>query len=280
MQARPSPALQACVLVLALATGCSRPGPTESITLATTTSAQDSGLLDVLVPRFRQQTGIEVKVVAVGTGQALELGRRGDADAVLVHAPAAEQRFMEEGHGASRRAVMVDRFILVGPPADPAGVKGQASVVEAFTRIAGKEAPFVSRGDESGTHIKEKAIWQKAGVEPRGAWYIAAGAGMAQTLRMAGEKRAYTLTDRGTYLAQGQGLDLTVLCEGDPLLVNPYSVITVNPERHPGVHAEAARKFADFLVSPGVQETIADFGRDRFGEALFTAGATGREEGR
>jgi tungstate transport system substrate-binding protein len=268
-----------CTLLL-VAAGCSRPTPTESITLATTTSAQDSGLLDVLVPRFREQTGIEVKVVAVGTGQALELARCGDADVVLVHAPAAEQRFMNEGHGVLLRPVMVDRFILVGPPADPAGVKGQASVVEAFTRIAHKEAPFVSRGDESGTHIKEKAIWQKAGIEPRGDWYIAAGTGMAQTLRMAGEKRGYTLTDRGTYLAQGKGLDLAVLSAGDPLLVNPYSVITVNPEKHPGVHEEAARKFADFLVSPEIQQIIGEFGKDRFGEPLFSVGDTGRETGR
>jgi tungstate transport system substrate-binding protein len=267
MTARLVPAL----LAVLVAAGCSgRAAPT--LTLATTTSTQDSGLLDVLVPRFREQSGIDVKVVAVGTGQALELGRRGDADVLLVHAPAAEQRFVEEGFGVGRRQVMYNDFVIVGPPADPAGVKGQASAVEAFRRIAAREAPFVSRGDESGTHVKEKAVWQKAAVEPKGGWYVRAGAGMGQVLRMASEKRAYTLSDRGTFLALRGGLELAVLSEGDPLLVNQYSVIRVNPEKHPHVRKEAAEKFADFLLAPATQRLIADFGKDRYGQPLFFPG--------
>jgi tungstate transport system substrate-binding protein len=268
MKVRLVPAL----LALLVAAGCSgRPAPT--LTLATTTSTQDSGLLDVLVPRFREQSGIEVKVVAVGTGQALELGRRGDADVLLVHDPAAEQRFVAAGFGVGRRQVMYNDFVIVGPSADPAGVKGQASAAEAFRRIAAREAPFVSRGDESGTHVKEKAVWRQAGVEPKGAWYVRAGAGMGQVLRMASEKRAYTLSDRGTFLAQRGGLELAVLSEGDPLLVNQYSVIRVNPEKHPHVRKEAAEKFADFLLAAETQRLIADFGKDRYGQPLFFPGA-------
>jgi tungstate transport system substrate-binding protein len=269
MKARPAPALLA-LLALAAA-GCpGRPAPT--LTLATTTSTQDSGLLDVLVPRFREQSGVEVKVVAVGTGQALELGRRGDADVLLVHDPDAEGRFVEAGFGVGRRPVMYNDFVLVGPPADPAGVKGLASITEAFTRIARKEAPFVSRGDESGTHVKEKAVWRRAGIEPKGGWYVRAGAGMGQVLRMASEKRAYTLSDRGTFLALRGGLDLAVLAEGDPLLVNQYSVIRVNPEKHPHVRTEAARQFADFLLGPEARRLIAEFGKGRYGQPLFFPG--------
>jgi tungstate transport system substrate-binding protein len=248
------------------------------LTLATTTSTQDSGLLDALVPMFRAQTGVEVKVVAVGTGQALQLGRRGDADVLLVHDPAAEETFMVEGHGGLRRAVMHNDFVLVGPRADPAEIKGQRSTAEAFARIARAAVPFVSRGDESGTHEKERAIWRQARIEPRGDWYIQAGAGMAQVLRMADQKRAYTLTDRGTFLAQRQGLDLAVLADGDPLLVNPYHVIVVSPAKHPGVHQGPARKFADFLLTPATQKAIADFGTDRYGQPLFFVGTPGARD--
>jgi tungstate transport system substrate-binding protein len=252
--------------------GCISPPAREQLTLATTTSVQDSGLLDALLPAFRERAGVEVKVVAVGTGQALELGRRGDADALLVHDPEAEGRFMEEGHGALRRVVMHNNFVLVGPPDDPAGVKGRESIAEAFERIADRKAPFVSRGDESGTHKKELAVWRLARIEPQGAWYARAGVGMAQALRMADQKRAYTLTDRGTFLAQRPGLGLVVLSAGDPVLVNTYSVILVNPEKHPHVHAEAARQFADFLASEEGRRAIGDFGKDRLGEPLFVPG--------
>jgi tungstate transport system substrate-binding protein len=271
--------LAAALAAALLAAGCSS-GQPKTLTLATTTSTQDSGLLDVLVPRFRERSGIEVKVVAVGTGQALELGRRGDADVLLVHDPAAEQRFMDDGFGADRREVMHNDFVLVGPADDPAGVKGQASVAEAFARIARRGSPFVSRGDESGTHQKEKAVWHEAGVEPHGDWYLRAGAGMGQVLRLASEKRAYTLSDRGTFLALRQGLDLAVLAEGDPLLVNPYHVIVVNPAKHPHVHQREAQRFADFLLSPEGRGLIADFGKDRYGQPLFFVGEADRGTGR
>lgn len=258
----------------ALAAGCSS-RPATVLTLATTTSTRDTGLLDVLVPRFQGETGIEVKVVAVGTGQALELGRRGDADVLLVHDPAGEKRFMDEGNGSLHRRVMHNDFVLVGPPDDSAGAKGQTAVTEAFTRIARAEAPFVSRGDESGTHRKEQDIWKRAGIEPKGAWYLQAGTGMAEVLRMAGEKRAYTLSDRGTFLAQGKPTGLVVLSQGDPLLQNQYSVIVVNPEKHPHVRREAAQRFADFLLSPQTQKFIGEFGKDRYGEPLFFLDAGG-----
>jgi tungstate transport system substrate-binding protein len=268
----------ACVFAALLAAGCSRQAPGRTLTLATTTSVQDTGLLDVLLPLFKERTGIEVKPVAVGTGQALELGRRGDADVLLVHDPDAEQRFMDEGHGALRRVVMHNDFVLVGPPDDPAGVRGEPSVTEAFARVARRQAPFVSRGDESGTHRKEQAVWRRAQVEPAGGWYVQGGGGMAQTLRLADEKRAYTLTDRGTYLSQQKSLDLAVLCEGDPVLVNVYSVIVVSPEKHPDVKQESARKFADFLLSDEGRRVIADFGRDRLGQPLFIPGGPGAAE--
>jgi tungstate transport system substrate-binding protein len=258
--------------------GCSRPAQKSTLLLATTTSMQDSGLLDTLLPLFRTQSGIEVKVVSVGTGQALELGRRGDADVLLVHDPEAEERFVEEGFGVGRRQIMYNDFVLVGPASDPAGVKGEKSITAAFARVAQKPAPFVSRGDESGTHVKEKTIWRRAKIEPQGGWYIRAGTGMGQVLRMANEKRAYTLTDRGTFLAQRQALDLTILSEGDPLLKNQYSIILVNPEKHPHVHREAAQRFADFLLAAETQKVIANFGKERFGQPLFFTSAGGKEE--
>ena len=261
-----------CVTAILCVAGCAR-SPSGSLTLATTTSVQDSGLLDALVPQFRAQTGIDIKVIAVGTGQALALGRRGDADVLLVHDPASEQQFMAEGHGATRSAVCYNDFVLVGPPADPAGVRGEARIVVAFERLARAEAMFVSRGDESGTHKKEQDLWKRAGIEPHGGWYIQAGAGMAQILRMAGQKRAHALTDRGTFLAQRQGLDLAILSEGDPLLKNQYSVIVVSPEKHAHVHAAAAQQFADFLTSQVGRQIIGTSGVDRFGEPLFAAGS-------
>ncbi|GIW78730.1 MAG: tungsten ABC transporter substrate-binding protein [Gemmatales bacterium] len=241
----------------------------ESITLATTTSTRDSGLLDRLLPVFRRQTGIEVKVVAVGTGQAIELGRRGDADVLLTHAPDAEKAFMAEGWGKERRPVMHNDFILAGPKDDPAGLIGAREIVEAFSKIAAKQAPFVSRGDESGTHRKELDIWKKAKIEPTGPWYIRAGAGMARALRIASEKRAYILADRGTFLALRDELDLTIVSSGDPMLRNDYSVILLNEERHPHVHVAEAKQFADFLTAAETKALIGEFGVDKFGQPLF-----------
>jgi tungstate transport system substrate-binding protein len=264
------------ILLTVLAVGCSSPSrPDESLTLATTTSTQDSGLLDVLVPMFQMETGIQVKVVAVGTGQALRLGQRGDADVLLVHDPAAEEKFVAEGYGVERREVMHNDFVLVGPKDDPARLKGEKTVAEAFARIARQRSPFVSRGDESATHQKEKQVWRQAEVEAQGDWYIQAGAGMAQVLRLADQKRAYTVSDRATFLAQRSGSDLDILLQGDRLLLNRYSVIVVNPEKHTHVHHQAARKFAAFLLSPEGQKAIADFGKDRYGQPLFFVGAAG-----
>lgn len=253
-----------------LASGCGgSSSPHRTLTLATTTSTQDSGLLDVLVPRFREKSGIEVKVVAVGSGQALQLGRRGDADVILAHSPEDEERFMAEGHGESRRAVMHNDFVLVGPPSDPASIRGSTSIAEAFGAIARSRSPFVSRGDDSGTHRKELAIWQVAGVEPAGDWCVRAGAGMGQVLRMADQERAYTLGDRATFLAQRGTLDLVIVVEGDPLLKNRYHVLVVSPEKHRVVHVREARMFAGFLRSDEARRAISTFGIDRFGEGLF-----------
>ncbi len=270
---------RALLLVTAslLAAGCAARGePPRAITLATTTSTRDSGLLDVLLPRFQQQTGIEVRVVAVGSGQALELGRRGDADVLLTHSPAAEAEFLADGSGIERRPVMHNDFVLVGPPADPAGVRGLTSISTAFARLAETGATFVSRGDESGTHAKEREIWQQPGAPPRGAWYLSAGGGMAQTLRLASERQAYTLSDRGTFLAHRERLELALLAEGDPLLRNEYAVILLDPKQHPQLQHAAARRFADFLVAPQTQRVIARFGLAKFGQPLFFPREPGR----
>lgn len=259
-----------CLALLGLSfAGCTGSDPSQqTLTLATTTSTRDSGLLKALLPVFEEETGIEVKVVAVGTGQALELGRRGDADVLLTHAPAAEQQFMDEGHGQLREPVMHNDFVLVGPPSDPAKIGQTTTVSQAFCQLAEAEAPFVSRGDNSGTHMKEKAIWQTTSIEPHGEWYIPAGTGMAAVLRMASEKQAYTLSDRGTFLAQNAP-DLTIVSQGDSLLHNPYAVIVVSSDRHPGVKRAAAEQFSQFLVSPTAQSIIRKFGIDRFGQPLF-----------
>jgi tungstate transport system substrate-binding protein len=260
----------AAAAALALTIGCGQADRSpNSLILATTTSTRDSGLLDLLVPLFREKTGIEVRVVAVGSGQALQLARRGDADVLLTHAPAAEREFMDEGWGEERRPVMHNDFVLVGPGADPAQVKGQTSIAKAFDLIASQLAPFVSRGDESGTHQKELEIWQQTGHEPQGDWHVDAGAGMAESLRMAHEKQAYTLVDRGTFLALRKDLRLEILAESDPLLRNDYAVITVSAKKHSHVKAAAARQFADFLTEPATKKFIAAFGVDKHGEPLF-----------
>jgi tungstate transport system substrate-binding protein len=255
-----------CVLLLA---GCGRTTASPSITLATTTSTQDSGLLDALLPVFERETGIHVKVVAVGSGQALELGRRGDADVLLTHSPVAEEQFLADGDGEQRWPVMYNDFVLVGPANDPAKVAESSDIVAAFQAIATSQASFVSRGDESGTHVKERAIWKKAQIDPQGEWYISAGSGMAAVLRMTNEKRAYTLTDRGTFLALQKGLDLKILVENDPFLHNQYSVMLLNPQKHPQLHHDAARRFADFLRSQSGRDIIRNFGVKKYGQPLF-----------
>ena len=254
----------------AMVAGCTRSqGESKALTLATTTSTRDSGLLDVLLPIFETETGINVKVVAVGSGQALELGKRGDADVLLTHAPNAEAQFMQEGYGSQRLPVMHNDFVLVGPENDPAHVTAQTAIADALRQIAQTAAPFISRGDESGTHMKEKEIWARARINPQGDWYIPAGASMAAALRMASEKQAYSLADRATFLAHRHALDLVIVDEGDPLLHNPFAVITVSSEKHPHVNDRAARQFSDFLLSPSAQATIGEFGAEAFGQPLY-----------
>jgi len=240
------------------------------ILLATTTSTADSGLLDYLLPMFTAETGIAVDVVAVGTGQALTLGENGNADVLLVHARAKEDDFMANGHGARREDVMYNDFVILGPERDPAGIMGMSDAAAALTAIANSQAPFVSRGDDSGTHSNELAIWKKAGIEPADDWYISAGQGMGAVLTMAAEQQAYTLSDRATYLARTQeGLPLVLAVEGDKSLFNPYGVITVNPEKNPNIHVNEANAFVDWIISAPVQEKIAGFGMEEFGQPLF-----------
>lgn len=245
----------------------------RSLILATTTSTYDSGLLDVLTPRFEQEHGIAVKVIAVGTGAALRMAARGDADVVLVHAPYAERQYVEGGDLVGGRRVMHNDFVIVGPAGDPAGVRGAASAAAAMRAIA-ERGVFVSRGDDSGTHAMEMQLWALAGVDAQALdRREETGQGMGGTLNVADQKRAYTLTDRGTYLALRDRLDLVVLAEGDPVLQNVYHVHAVNPERHAGVNHAGARAFIDFLVSAPVQQSIAEFRREEYGEPLFVPDA-------
>jgi len=273
------------VLLAVVSVGCGgAPAPTPTpqtakLILATTTSTENSGLLAYLLPFFEKEYGVRVEVIAVGTGQALQLGRDGNADVLLVHARAKEDAFMAEGHGVRREDVMYNDFVIVGPEADPAGIRGMEDAAHAFAAIAQAQAPFISRGDDSGTHTKEKSIWAKAGIEPKGDWYISAGQGMGAVLTMADERQAYTLSDRATYLARTlEGIDLVILVEGDPILFNPYGVIAVNPNKSPEIHAELADQFIDWLVSLPTQEKIAQFGVQEFGMPLFTPDSTAWRE--
>jgi tungstate transport system substrate-binding protein len=245
----------------------------KEIILATTTSTQDSGLLDVLVPDFQEKTGYTVKTVAVGTGEALKMGEQCNADVLLVHAPSSEKTFMEGGSGKDRKLVMHNDFIIVGPAEDPAGVKGTATTVEALKKIADSEAVFVSRGDDSGTHKMELNLWKKAELTPEGEWYQESGQGMGATLRIASEKKGYTLTDRASYLANKDTLSLDILLEGDPALLNVYHVITVNPEKCTKGNYDGALAFANYTISPEVQAKIGEFGVDKYGQQLFVPDA-------
>ena len=239
----------------------------QHLRLATTTSTENSGLLGSLLPSFEEAFHLEVDVVAVGSGQALKLAENGDADVVLSHAPVLEEAFVANGFGVNRRGVMYNDFVIVGPPADPAGIRGAKSAVEALRTIAARQAPFLSRGDESGTHVKEKELWAAAGITPSGAWYRSAGVGMGQLLQMADETGAYTLTDRGTYVSRKQKGDLVIVVENDPPLFNPYSIIATNPARHPTAKYIAAMQLIAWMTSPEGQRRIAAFQIE--GKSLF-----------
>lgn len=251
----------------------------KNIILATTTSTQDSGLLDVLLPIFEKKMGYFVKTIAVGSGQAMAMGQKGEADVLLVHSPDAEKKFMAEGYGVNRRLVMHNDFIIVGSKTDPAGIKGSRSSIEAFRKIAASSAFFMSRGDNSGTHAKEKSIWKAAGTNPEGQrWYQQTGLGMGQTLSVAAEKKTYTLADRGTYLALKKNLGLDILVEGDAVLLNIYHVIDVNPVKWPKVNSAGAKAFSDFMVSRQTQDIIRKFGVEKYGSPLFFPDAGKKEE--
>jgi tungstate transport system substrate-binding protein len=251
----------------------------KTVILATTTSTQDSGLLDVLIPVFEKQTGYFVKTIAVGSGQAMAMGQKGEADVLLVHSPAAEEKFVAEGFGINRRLIMHNDYIIVGPSEDPAKIKGLKSVSESFKRIASAKALFLSRADKSGTHSKEMDIWKKAGLNPEGEkWYQQTGLGMGQTLNVTAEKKGYTLADRGTYLALKKNLGLDILVEGDAILLNIYHVIEVNPAKWPKVNVPGGKAFADFMVSNETQGIIKTFGVEKFGSPLFFPDAGKKED--
>lgn len=241
----------------------------KTVILATTTSTQDSGLLDVLIPLFEKESGYQVKTISVGSGQAMKMGEKGEADVLLVHSPDAEKKFMAEGFGVTRRLVMHNDFIILGPATDPAKIKG-ATAAEALKRISQAGAMFISRGDNSGTHSKEKGLWKGAGITPEGQkWYQQTGLGMGQTLNVAAEKKGYTMADRATYLALKKGLGLEILVEGDGKLLNIYHVIELNSVKWPKVNAQGGKAFADFMVAKKTQEIIGRFGVDKFGAPLF-----------
>ena len=248
------------------------------VILSTTTSTQDSGLLDVLVPLFERQTGYSVKTIAVGTGQALALAGRGEADVVLAHAPALEKKYIADGKMLNRRLVMYNDFVIIGPAEDPAKIKGMTKAADAMKAIASTGSRFVSRGDNSGTHNLEKELWKLAGVEPQTGWYIESGQGMGATLGIADDRKAYTLTDRGTYLAFQKRVRLPILLEGDRPLLNLYSVMEINPANGPKVNAAGGKAFADFMVSADVQRVIKTFGVDKYGQPLFVPVAGAKEE--
>jgi tungstate transport system substrate-binding protein len=241
----------------------------KDVILSTTTSTQDSGLLDELIPLFEKQSGYRVKTVAVGTGQALVLAAKGEADVALVHAPRLEKKYVEQGKLLNRRLVMYNDFIIIGPSNGPAKIKSEKGAVAALKLIEQSHAPFVSRGDNSGTHNLEKSLWEYAGITPKGAWYVESGQGMGATLDIANERTAYTISDRGTYLALLKRLTLPILVQGDRRLLNVYSVMEVNPANGPKINTTGGKAFADFLVAPHTQSVIKNFGVEKFGQPLF-----------
>ncbi len=271
--------LTSIFLAMLVLAGCGTKAPTaqqpaqpqvKDVILATTTSTQDSGLLDVLIPAFEKKTGYKIKTIAVGSGQAIAMGEKGEADLLLTHAPDAEKKVVESGAAINRRLVMHNDFIIIGPPADPANIKGKPAM-EAMKAIAEMKSIFISRGDNSGTHQLEKKLWKQADITPSGSWYQEVGTGMGQALKMASEKQAYILTDRATYLAQAKNLGMPILVEGDAKLLNIYHVMEVNPAKYSKVNAAGAKAFADFLLSDEGQAMIASFGKDKFNQPLFFA---------
>jgi len=265
-------------LMLALVAPLPVPAQRAPVILSTTTSTQDSGLLDVLVPMFERQSGYTVKTISVGTGQALALAARGEADVTLAHAPALEKKYVDEGKMLNRRLVMYNDFVVIGPEDDPAKIRGERKALEALKKIAGVGARFVSRGDKSGTHLLEQGLWKQAGVEPRAPWYIESGQGMGATLGIADDRKAYTLTDRATYLAFQKRVVLKIVVEGDRPLLNIYSVMEVNPANGTRVNVAGGKAFAEFVLAPETQQVIKTFGVDKYGQPLFVPIAGKKDE--
>ncbi|MBI5248150.1 MAG: extracellular solute-binding protein [Desulfomonile tiedjei] len=246
------------VFVSVMAMICSAHGQAR-LRMSTTTSTESSGLLKVLLPPFEKANNVTVDVISVGTGKALKLGEHGDVDVVFVHARPLEDKFVADGYGVDRKDVMYNDFILVGPKDDPSGVKGAKTAAEAFTRISSGKADFISRGDESGTHQMEKALWKASGIKPEGKWYVEAGQGMGAVLQMANEKKGYALADRGTFIAHENKIGVVILFDGDKAMFNPYGIIAVNPKKHPNAQYELAKKFINYVTGPEGQKVIADF---------------------
>lgn len=275
--------ITAVMMLMFALTGCAAkqeeaektPEVKQSIILATTTSTSDSGLLDYLLPEFTKDTGIDVKVVAVGTGQALQMGKDGEADVLLVHSKAAEEEFVAAGDGLERKDVMYNDFILVGPESDPLKLKQELpnDIVGALKKISEQKFKFISRGDDSGTHKKELALWTEAGITPEGDYYVSAGRGMGDVLKMADEMQAYTIADRGTYLSMKADLGLGIVVENDKNLFNQYGVIPVNPDKNENINAEGAKAFEEWILSEKAQKLIGEYGKEKFGAPLFTPNA-------
>jgi len=262
--------LPVLIIFLLNLTACNTKSQNSNLLLVSTTSTQDSGLLDVLLPVFEKEAGYSVQLVAVGSGQALKLGEEGNADVILLHSPTAEKDFMDKGFGMDRRLVMHNDFVIVGPDSDPASLRTQLTAVDSFKVIFSSASTFISRGDQSGTHAKELALWKSAGLDPANqSWHLETGQGQGATLNIASEKQGYALTDRATFLAYQANLDLVILFENDPVLLNVYHVITVNPEKWPHVNIEGAKAFADFITSQAGQDIIREFGVKEYGEPLF-----------
>ncbi len=263
------------ILASILAAGCTPSSEpvadegTNEIILATTTSTQDSGLLDFFLPKFHAESQYLVKTIAVGTGQALKMAEEGNADVLLVHAPASEVELVEKGYGIDRTLIMHNDFVIIGPADDPAGISGMESATDALQHIVNSGSIFISRGDDSGTHKMELALWSEIVQQPQGDAYLESGQGMAATLRIASEKGGYTLTDRATYLANQEDLDLEIMVEGDQRLLNIYHVISVNPEKWPQANYAGAQAFSAFLVSQEIQQMIGEFGVEQYGQPLF-----------
>jgi tungstate transport system substrate-binding protein len=279
--ASPSPSPSPLTAAAPAPTTVPRSGSVRELILATTTSTQDSGLLDVLVPMFEQASGYRVKTISVGTGAALALGGRGEADVVLVHAPESETQWMAQGNGTERLLVMHNDFVIVGPDRDPARVRGVPVAIDALRKIADTKAPFISRGDNSGTQQLELQLWNAAQIEPKGqSWYVESGTGMGQTLTIADQRQGYTISDRATWLTRQPQLALPILVEGDPALFNVYHVMPVNPQKFPNLKLNpvGGKAFADFMVAPATQQVIGDFGKDRFGQPLFIPDAGKKDE--